>query len=75
MIDNFDLIPFPENIKTLFILGSPFKDELTKGYPCAGKTGKNMALKILGDGSEAFGEASVQKSLTQLEIKAIIDVF
>ena len=58
---NFDLIPFPSDIKTLFILESPCIDELKNEYPCAGKSGKTMSSKILGDNSISFGKLLFDK--------------
>lgn len=52
----FDLIEFPEKIEILFILESPFKNEIKEGYPCAGATGKKMTAKIFPGNSNAFGK-------------------
>ncbi len=51
----YDLIPYPKKVRTLFVLESPHTDELSMGYPVAGKTGKNMSRAILKDDSVALG--------------------
>lgn len=59
----YDLIPFPEDITTLFILESPHSQELEHGYPCSGETGLNMSKKIIPTESIAFGQLLFQKSV------------
>lgn len=62
-MDRFDLIPFPIELETLFILESPHKDELKNGYPAAGKSGKNMARVIFKDSDDkSFGEFLFEKN-------------
>lgn len=57
-MNKFDLIPYPENIKTIFILESPYEEELNYGFPCAGKS---MSFKILNDNCIPFGKLLFEK--------------
>ncbi|WP_430816410.1 hypothetical protein [Carboxylicivirga sp. RSCT41] len=55
-MNNYDLIPNTDTIETLFIMESPYKEEIRVGLPCVGESGKVMSYKILdGDSSLAFG--------------------
>lgn len=56
MENHYDLIPYPEDIKTLFILESPHTEEIELLYPAAGKAGKNMSRNILGNSEIPFGK-------------------
>ncbi|WP_300662975.1 hypothetical protein [Fluviicola sp.] len=56
MNDLYDLVPFPDKIRTLFILESPNTDEIEAGFPVAGQTGKNMSRVILGSDEIPFGK-------------------
>ncbi|GEM_PF-5365552 len=56
MNDLYDLVPFPNKIRTLFILESPYTDEIKVGFPVAGKAGKTMARVILGNDTIPFGD-------------------
>lgn len=58
----FDLIPFPDKIKTLFVLESPHFTELDLGFPCAGTTGINMSKAIVPSENHAFGELLFTKA-------------
>lgn len=53
---NFDLISDINKLETLFIMESPYIEELASGIPCSGKTGKRMSVEIFGDGYDAFGK-------------------
>lgn len=57
----FDLIPFPDKIKTLFVLESPHFSELEFGFPCAGATGINMSKAIFPSENQAFGKLLFDK--------------
>lgn len=64
-------------IKTLFLLESPGKTELEKGYPCAGPSGKVMSkalLKIGSDSDKALGELIAGKNPNVFQY-AIFDTF
>jgi hypothetical protein len=61
MNDIYDIVPFPDKIRTLFILESPHTDEIELGYPAAGETGKNMSRVILGNDSIALGKLLFDK--------------
>lgn len=51
----FDLIPDGNQLETLFIMESPYIEELATGIPCSGKTGKRMTSEIFPKHDEAFG--------------------
>ena len=53
---NFDLIPDIDKLETLFIMESPYIEELKTGIPCSGGTGKRMSAQIFGNNDEAFGK-------------------
>ena len=57
----FDIIPYPNEIEVLFILESPYQDEMDHGYALAGKSGRNMSRVILGDDSIPFGKLLFDK--------------
>ncbi len=57
---NFDLIPGIQKLETLFIMESPYLEEIAAGVPCSGGTGRRMATEIFGS-SEAFGTLLAQK--------------
>lgn len=61
MSNRYDLIPFPDKIRTLFILESPHKEEIEFEYPAAGQTGKNMSRVILNNDKIAFGKLLFDK--------------
>lgn len=64
-------------VKTLFLLESPGKTELEKGYPCAGPSGKVMSkalLKIGSDSDKALGELIAGKN-PNVSQYAIFDTF
>ncbi len=56
MESSYDLVPDFTSLETLFILESPYKDEIANGIPCCGKTGRRMAWKILKKGDLEFGK-------------------
>jgi uracil-DNA glycosylase len=60
-MNNFDLVPFPEELKTLFILESPHTKEINYGYPAAGNSGEKMSRVILDDNT-AFGKLLFDKN-------------
>jgi hypothetical protein len=66
-MNKYDLNPFRNTIKTLFMLESPDKDELELGYPCAGKSGNRMSGKIFNDNSIAFGKILKDESEIAIE--------
>ena len=45
-----------ENAEVIFVLESPHKDEIEKGYPVAGKTGKNMSSILFDKNHNALGK-------------------
>lgn len=57
----FDSIPFPNKLKTLFVLESPHKDEICLGYPAAGQSGLNMSRAILSEDKIPFGQLLQEK--------------
>lgn len=57
---NFDLIPDIQKLETLFIMESPYLEEIAAGIPCSGGTGLRMAKEIFGSG-EAFGTLLTKK--------------
>ncbi|MES2588831.1 MAG: hypothetical protein V4622_07620 [Bacteroidota bacterium] len=61
MENNYDLIPYPDEVKTIFILESPHSDELENKYPVAGQTGKNMSRNILDDDQIPFGKLLMER--------------
>ena len=64
-------------VKTLFMLESPGKTELEKGYPCAGPSGEVMSkalLKISPVSDKAFGELIAGKDPNVFQY-AIFDTF
>lgn len=52
----FDLIPNKEKLETLFVMESPYKNEVFNNIPCTGESGKVMAEKIFGDSNYSIGE-------------------
>lgn len=62
MKDLYDLVPFPDKIQTLFILESPYIDEIKQGFPVAGQTGRNMSRVILGNDTIPFGKFLFEKN-------------
>lgn len=63
MNDLYDLVPFPNKIQTLFILESPYRDEIEVGFPVAGKAGKTMSRVILGNDTIPFGDYLFNRSV------------
>lgn len=56
-MNSFDLIPDIEKLETLFILESPYRNEVVNSIPCSGVTGIRMAQVILSiSESKSFGE-------------------
>lgn len=61
MNNQYDIIPFPDKIRTLFVLESPHEDEIKAGYPAAGQTGRNMSRVILCNDQIPFGKLLFDK--------------
>lgn len=55
-MSNFDLIPNIDTLETLFIMESPYLEEIATGIPCSGGTGRRMAAEIFGNNNDAFGK-------------------
>ncbi len=53
---NFNKDKEMDKLEYLFILESPYIEEVEKGYPLAGNSGKSVSKMLLGDNGEAFGK-------------------
>jgi hypothetical protein len=71
---NFDLTPFPESTRVLFILESPHHEEIKLKIPCCGASGDNMSRIILNDTSTSFGELLIQKD-TRIKKYGVMNSF
>lgn len=56
MNTSFDLIPQLSKLETLFVMESPYLEELASGIPCSGGTGKRMAATLFNDDTVALGK-------------------
>ncbi|MBP5983919.1 MAG: hypothetical protein KA734_09360 [Fluviicola sp.] len=64
---SFDLIPDESKIETLFIMESPYHEELDSGTPCVGETGKRMSKTILNEDFLSFGDLLKENNSKVLE--------
>lgn len=55
-VSNFARKKEMNKLEYLFILESPYIEEVEKSYPLAGNSGKSVSKMLLGDNREAFGE-------------------
>lgn len=63
----FDLIPDLQKTETLFIMESPYLEELATGIPCSGGTGKRMAGTLFNNSEVALGKLLYDKQENALK--------
>lgn len=63
----FDLIPDLQKTETLFIMESPYLEELATGIPCSGGTGKRMAGTLFNNSDVALGKLLYDKQENALK--------
>lgn len=62
------------DVETLFILESPYKEELYWGFPCMGDTGKKMSEVLIKNSSIAIGNL-IQHDNPQTRKYALFETF
>lgn len=67
MNSSFDLTRNLPEIKTLFVMESPYLEELASGIPCSGGTGKRMAATLFNNDSTALGKLIHEENADALQ--------